>query len=92
MTAPLSNDLRVRAVEAVSSGEIVRARLWFLPSYSPDLNPIEQALSKIKYWMLSAQKKNIDDTWQHIGRLVETIQPTERGSYLKNAGYDSDKK
>ncbi len=32
------------------------ARLWFLPPYSPDLNPIEQAFSKIKHWMRNAQK------------------------------------
>ena len=63
------------------------ARLWFLPPYSPDLNPIEQVFSKIKHWMRNAQKRTIDDTWRHIGRLVETIQPTECQNYLENAGY-----
>lgn len=47
--------------------------------YSSDLNPIEQAFSKIKHWMRNAQKRTIDDTWRHIGRLVETIQPDESG-------------
>jgi transposase len=65
------------------------ARLWFLPPYSPDLNPIEQAFSKIKHWMRDAQKRNIDGTWRHIGRLVETIQPAECQNYLENAGYGS---
>ena len=32
------------------------ARLWFLPPYSPDLNPIEQAFAKIKHWMRAAQR------------------------------------
>lgn len=59
------------------------ARLWFLPPYSPDLNPIEQAFSKIKHWMRDAQKRNIDGTWRHIGRLVETIQPAECQNYLE---------
>ncbi|AMD60419.1 DDE endonuclease [Agrobacterium tumefaciens] len=68
------------------------ARLWFLPAYSPDLNPIEQAFSKIKHWMRNAQKRTIDDTWRHIGRLVETIQPAECQNYLKNAGYGSVKR
>jgi transposase len=27
------------------------ARLWFLPPYSPDLNPIEQTFVKIKHWL-----------------------------------------
>lgn len=65
------------------------ARLWFLPSYSPDLNPIEQAFSKIKHWMRHAQKRTTDDTWKHIGSLVETIQPDECANYLINAGYAS---
>ena len=34
------------------------ARLWYLPPYSPDLNPIAQAFAKIKHWMRSAQKRN----------------------------------
>ncbi|XKM40704.1 IS630 family transposase [Rhizobium ruizarguesonis] len=65
------------------------ARLWFLPPYSPDLNPIEQAFSKIKHWMRLAQKRTIKDTWQHVGTLVQTIQPEECANYLSNAGYAS---
>jgi putative transposase len=38
----------------------VGARLWFLPAYSPDLNPIEQAFSKIKHWMRQAQKRIVE--------------------------------
>ncbi len=69
----------------------VGARLHFLPPYSPDLNPIEQAFAKIKHWMRAAQKRTIADTWRHIGRLVDTITPTECANYLKNAGYASAK-
>ena len=43
------------------------ARLWYLPPYSPDLNPIEQTFAKIKHWMRSAQKRSIDDICRHIG-------------------------
>ncbi len=67
------------------------ARLWFLPPYSPDLNPIEQAFAKIKHWMRQAQKRTIEDTWRHIGNLVSTIAPTECSNYLTNAGYASAK-
>jgi transposase len=42
-------------------------------SYSPDLNPIEQAFAKIKHWMRIAQKRALEDTWRHIGDLVTTI-------------------
>jgi transposase len=67
------------------------ARLWFLPPYSPDLNPIEQAFSKIKHWMRLAQKRTIEETWRHIGTLVQTIGPAECDNYIRNAGYASTK-
>jgi transposase len=72
--------------------QIIRAagaRLWFLPPYSPDLNPIEQAFAKIKHWMRKAQKRTIEDTWRHIGELVATIEPQECSNYIANAGYAS---
>lgn len=65
------------------------ARLWFLPRYSPDLNPIEQAFSKIKYWMRMAQNTAIDDIEAHLRQLVQTIKPDECANYLSNAGYAS---
>jgi transposase len=65
------------------------ARLWYLPPYSPDLNPIEQAFAKIKHWMRTAQKRTIEETWRHIGYLVSTIEPHECANYFANAGYAS---
>lgn len=63
-----------------------------LPAYSPDLNPIEQAFAKIKHWMRQGQKRTIEETWRHIGSLVETIKPGECEKYFANAGYASVKK
>lgn len=60
------------------------ARLWYLPPYSSDLNPIEQAFSKIKHWMRQAQKRTIEDTWRQIGHLVQDIQPCECANYFRN--------
>ncbi|WP_024504274.1 IS630 family transposase, partial [Mesorhizobium ciceri] len=65
------------------------ARLWYLPPYSPDLNPIEQAFAKIKHWMRQAQKRTVEDTWRHIGHLVETIEAAECKNYFAKAGYAS---
>jgi transposase len=65
------------------------AKLFFLPPYSPDLNPIEQAFSKIKRWMRAAQMRSVPDTWRHIGRLVQTINPDECANYFANSGYAS---
>jgi len=65
------------------------ARIWYLPPYSPDLNPIEQAFAKIKHWMRAAQKRTIEDTWRHIGTLIASIEPAECSNYFANAGYAS---
>ncbi|ARN82016.1 IS630 family transposase [Methylocystis bryophila] len=65
------------------------ARLWYLPPYSPDLNPIEQAFAKIKHWMRQAQKRTIEEAWRHIGCLTDAIEPGECANYLRNAGYAS---
>lgn len=67
----------------------VGARLWFLPPYSPDLNPIEQTFAKIKHWMRMAQMRSPEDTWRHLGSLIDTITPTECANYFANAGYAS---
>jgi putative transposase len=65
------------------------AGLWYLPPYSPDLNPIEQAFARIKHWMRVAQKRSVEDTCRHIGSLLETISPNECSNYFENAGYAS---
>ena len=65
------------------------ARLWYLPPYSPDLNPIEQAFAKIKHWMRSAQKRSLEETWRHVGFLASSIEPHECSNYFANAGYAS---
>jgi transposase len=78
--------------KSVAIAQMIRAagaHLLFLPPYSPDLNPIEQAFAKIKHWMRVAQKRSVDDTWRHIGSLVATIQPHECSNYFANAGYAS---
>lgn len=65
------------------------ARLWYLPPYSPDLNPIEQTFAKIKHWMRIAQKRTIDEVSRTIAQLVTEIQPRECQNYFINAGYAS---
>jgi transposase len=67
------------------------ARLWYLPPYSPDLNPIEQTFAKVKHWMRIAQRRTIEDVWRQIGSLTETIDPAECSNYFVNAGYASAK-
>lgn len=65
------------------------AKLWFLPKYSPDLNPIEQAFARVKHWMRLAQRRDPDDIWHELGTLVGTFTPAECANYFTNAGYAS---
>ena len=65
------------------------ARLWYLPPYSPDLNPIEQVFAKIKHCMRQAQKRTVEETWRHVGQLVQAIQSPECQNYFINSGYAS---
>ena len=63
------------------------ARLIFLPPYSPDLNPIEQAFSKLKHFLRKAKERTVEATWQRIGSLLQNFSPDECKNYFINAGY-----
>jgi len=65
------------------------ARLFFLPPYSPDLNPIEQTFSTIKHWMRMASERTVEATWKRVGKLIGTIKPQECENYFINSGYAS---
>jgi len=65
------------------------AKLFFLPPYSPDLNPIEQVFAKLKTLLRKADERTVEATWQRIGSLLSRFSPTECANYLINAGYAS---
>ena len=65
------------------------ARLFFLPPYSPDLNPIEQVFAKLKHLMREAAERTVEATWKKIGQLLDQFTPDECANYLVNAGYAS---
>ena len=54
-----------------------KAKLFFLPAHSPDLNPIEQAFAKMKTLLRKADARTIDETWRTIGALLDGFTPTE---------------
>ena len=53
------------------------ARLFFLPPYSPDLNPIEQVFAKLKTLLRKAAERTVDTTWKRIGTLLDAFPPQE---------------
>ena len=67
----------------------VGARRLFLPPYSPDLNPIEQAFAKLKHWLRDAQARTIAETHTAIGKVLERFKPHECAAFFANAGYAS---
>ncbi len=65
----------------------VAAKLFFLPKYSPDLNPIEQVFSKLKHSLRKAAPRNPDALCEAIGQLLDTYTAQECKNYFNNAGY-----
>ena len=63
------------------------ARLIYLPPYSPDLNPIEQAFAKFKAALRKAAERTREGLWQTIGRTLDLYSPQECRNFFTKAGY-----
>jgi transposase len=62
-------------------------KLFFLPPYSPDLNPIEQVFSKLKRLFRKAKERSIEASWRRIGKLLDHFPPEECANYIRGADY-----
>jgi len=60
----------------------------FLPPYSPDLNPIELAFSKLKAHLRRRAERTIQGLWDAIGQICDLYDPDECSNFFKAAGYD----
>jgi transposase len=67
--------------------EAVGARIMYLPPYSPDLNPIEMAFSKLRRLMRSLAARTVDALWNACGTLLQAFSPSEILNYFRHAGY-----
>ena len=65
------------------------AKLFFLPRYSPDLNPIEQVFAKLKHRLRDAQARTSEAVSTAIGTILATFTPQECANFLRNSGYAS---
>lgn len=63
------------------------AKLFFLPKYSPDLNPIEQVFAKLKHLLRKAAARTVDAVCAAIGHALDAFTADECANYLKNSGY-----
>jgi transposase len=68
----------------------VGARLLFLPPYSPDFNPIENAFAKLKALLRARAERSITALWDAVGMLIDAFTPTECANYFRAAGYEPD--
>ena len=71
-----------------TSIEAAGATLLYLPPYSPDFNPIEQAFAKLKSALRRAAERTLDGLWATIGHVIQAFTPAECANYLAAAGYD----
>jgi transposase len=70
--------------------EIIKAKgawLLFLPPYSPDLNPIEMAFSKLKAHLRKIAARTINDLMNAVGQICDLFSPEECRNYFREAGY-----
>ena len=68
----------------------VGARVLYLPPYSPDFNPIEQAFAKLKALLRSAAARTVTDLHAAIRRAFARFTPQECRNYIAAAGYEDD--
>ena len=59
----------------------------YLPAYSPDLNPIEQAFAKLKAALRKAAARTFDTLIKAIANALDTFTPEECANYIANSGY-----
>jgi transposase len=80
----LSSHKRLEARQAI---EAAGARMVFLPPYSPDFNPIENAFAKLKRLVRSAGKRTVEALWSFLGQAIDAFTPSECLNYFRHCGY-----
>jgi transposase len=84
----IMDNLRSHKVAGVREAiEAAGASLLFIPPYSPDLNPIEQAFAKLKALLRAKAIRTVDALWKALGSLVDCFTPEECANYLRHDGY-----
>src|SRR6266446_8895020 len=63
------------------------AKLFFLPKYSPDLNPIEQVFAKVKHFLRKAAARSLETICTAMGEILGLFTPDECANYFQNSGY-----
>jgi transposase len=64
-------------------------QLWLLPSYSPDLNPIEEAFSKVKNLIRKAKARTLEALFAVTGRALEAVSEEDARGFFEDCGYNT---
>jgi transposase len=84
----IMDNLRVHKIAGVREAiEAAGARLLFIPPYSPDLNPIEMAFSKLKALLRAKAIRTAEALWKALGNLCDSFSPHECANYFRHDGY-----
>jgi transposase len=83
----LDNLAMHRQPEVRAAIEAVGAQLRFLPPYSPDFNPIEQAFAKLKAFLRAARPRTFDQVTALVAAALEFFTPAECRNYIRHCGY-----
>ncbi|GLK73623.1 hypothetical protein GCM10017643_37410 [Ancylobacter dichloromethanicus] len=70
--------------------EQVGGTLLYLPPYSPDFNPIENAFAKLKALLRARAERTVSALWDAVGALLDAFTPAECANYFKATGYEPD--
>ena len=85
----LSSHKGQRTPELIRSA---KAEVVYLPPYSPDLNPIELAFSKIKQRLRSLACRSVEQLWTVMQSVLDAVSPTDAENFFSHCGYASDQK
>jgi transposase len=82
------DNLAAHKVEGVRERiEAAGAQLWYLPPYSPDLNPIELWFAKLKALLRTARRRTVEELWDTVGACLALFSAIECRNYFRHCGY-----
>jgi transposase len=82
------DNLRTHKIDGVAAAIVAAgAKVRDLPAYSPDLNPIEMAFSKLKTALRKGAARTVTALMKLIGKLLKTFAPKQCANYFRHAGY-----
>jgi transposase len=84
----IMDNLRVHKMAGVREAiEAAGAKLRFIPPYSPDLNPIEMAFSKLKALLRAQAIRTVEVLWQALADICPNFSPQQCANYFRHDGY-----